>query len=213
TKETINVEVLPDVILTPNVGSRGIMWQEIEGKRRQSPARFMLSLFQAEDLQRIMYRMVGGFRWEMCKRIQGARWNDASERSLTSDYSDYLATFRKSKDLSSDVKEQIKSDLVKCKNNNKEMFIYDYMTWLQYESWGSPRLNRTVRGIMFTYCPFSKEIRQQLRSNPLYTEVLDKYDIRLKAQTRHMDNLYTSIKKKGKEIPAEIEETKRLLLL
>jgi hypothetical protein len=212
TKETINVEVLPDFILMPNVGSRGIMWQEIEGKRRQSPARFMLSLFQAEDLYKIVYRMVGGFRWEMCKRIQGARWNDASERSLTSDYCDYIATFRKNRDISSDVKEQIKSDLVKCKNSNKEMFIYDYMIWLQYESNGSPRLNKVVRTILFTYCPFSKEVRQKLRANPLYTDTLDKYDIRLKAQVRHMDNLFTSIRKKGHEVPAEIEETKRILL-
>ena len=33
-KEYIHVEVLPDFILMPNIGTRGIMWQEIEGKRR-----------------------------------------------------------------------------------------------------------------------------------------------------------------------------------
>ena len=30
-KEVIHVEVLPDFILMPNVGNRGVMWQEIEG--------------------------------------------------------------------------------------------------------------------------------------------------------------------------------------
>lgn len=29
-KETIHLEYLPDIILMPNVGIRGVMWQEIE---------------------------------------------------------------------------------------------------------------------------------------------------------------------------------------
>jgi hypothetical protein len=212
-KETINTEVLPDIILYPNIGSRGVMWQEIEGKKRRTPARFMLSIFHAEDLTKILYRLVAEFRWEMCKRIQGARWNDASERSLTSDYSDYIATYRRNNDLSSDVKEKIKSDLGKCKNRTKEMFILDYYTWLQYESNGAPRLNKVARSILFTYCPFSKEIRDKLRVNPFYTETLDRYDTRLKNSLRHYDNLYKSLKNKHFEIPAEIIETRRLMEL
>jgi hypothetical protein len=211
-KEVINVEILPDIILTPNVGSRGIMWQEIEGKRRQSPARFMLSVFQADDLGKVLYRLVGGFRWEMCKRIQGARWNDVSERSLTADYSDYIASFRKSKDLSADVREKVKSDLIKCKNNNKEMFVYDYLNWILYESGGSPRLNKVSRTVLFTYCPFSKEVRDKLRANPLFHEYLDKYDIRVKTHVKHYENLYNSLKTKGFSVPEEIEKTKQILL-
>ena len=33
-REYVSVEILPDVILMPNIGTRGVMWQEIEGKRR-----------------------------------------------------------------------------------------------------------------------------------------------------------------------------------
>ena len=212
-KEMINTEVLPDVILFPNVGSRGVMWQEIEGKKRSTPARFMLSLFQAEDLTKILSRLVAEFRWEMCKRIQGARWNDASERSLTSDYSDYIASYRKNNELSSDVKEKIKSDLTKCKNRTKEMFIIDYYNWLQYESNGSPRLNKVVRSILFAYCPFSKEIRNKLRVNPFYTETVDRYETRLKTAMRHYDNLEKSLKNKGHKVPFEILETRRIAQL
>jgi hypothetical protein len=172
-----------------------------------------MSLLQADDLKKILYRLVGEFRWEMCKRIQGARWNDASERSLTSDYSDYLASYRKNNDLSSDVKEKIKSDLIKCKNNTKEMFIFDYQQWLLYESNGSPRLNKVVRQIMISYCPFSKDIREKLRVNPFYSDAMDKYDAKLKTKIRHLDNLYTSLRNKGQEIPEEIVETRRLLIL
>ena len=105
-KEFINVEVLPDIILMPNVGTRGAMWQEIEGKRRNTPARMMSSIFQMEDMALIMIRLTGEFRWEMCKRIQGGRWNDVSERSLTSEYFDYIQFYRKNPDLSPDAKDR-----------------------------------------------------------------------------------------------------------
>ena len=212
-KEMITTSVLPDVILLPNVGSRGIMWQEIEGKKRGTPGRFMLSLFQAEDLTKILSRLVAEFRWEMCKRIQGARWNDASERSLTSDYSDYIASYRKNNDLSSDVKEKIKNDLGKCKNRTKEMFILDYYAWLQFESNGSPRLNKVVRAILFAYCPFSREIREKLKINPFYTETVERYETKLKNSLRYYDNLAKSLRNKGHEMPPEVIETRRIMEL
>jgi hypothetical protein len=173
----------------------------------------MMSIFQAEDLKKITNRMVAEFRWEMCKRVQGARWNDTSEPSLTSDYSDYLASYRKNSELSGDVKEKIKSDLNKCKNKTVEMFIFDYQNWLLYESNGSPRLNKVVRAIMIAYCPFSNDIRQKIRANPFYTEAMEKYDVRLKARLKHLEMLSKSLANKGFEVPEEIKETLRLMTL
>ncbi|MBO7630699.1 MAG: hypothetical protein J6S78_00025, partial [Lachnospiraceae bacterium] len=100
TRELINVRVLPDIILMPNVGTRGVMWQEIEGKKRTTPSRFMISVFHVEDLPTTIVRLVGEYRWEMCKRVQGARWNDVSERSLTSEYFDYIQFYKKNNELS-----------------------------------------------------------------------------------------------------------------
>ena len=93
------------------------------------------------------------------------------------------------------------------------MFILDYYSWLQYESNGSPRLNKVARMILFTYCPFSKKVREKLRVNPFYTETLERYDARLKTALRHFDNLEKSLKSKGLEIPEEVIETRRLLEL
>jgi hypothetical protein len=212
-KETINTEILPDVILTPNIGVRGVMWQEIEGKKRSTPSRFMLSLFQAEDYKKVFYRLTAEFRWEMCKRVQGARWNDTSEPSLTSDYSDYLASYRKNNELSADVKEKIKSDLTKCKNNTKEMFLADYQLWMLFEANGSPRLNKIVRPIMINYCPLAKATREKLKANPFYTEAMEKYDMRLRTKVRHFETLFAALKAKGFEVPPELIETRRLLVL
>lgn len=210
-KEVISVEVLPDIILTPNIGSRGIMWQEIEGKKRTTPARMMCSIFQMEDLSLILTRLAAEFRWEMCKRIQGGRWNDVTERSLTSEYCDYAQFYRKNKDLSPDTKEKIKTQLGKAKNSYKEMFIMDYIQWVRYESIGSPRLNKVVRGIMFTYCPFAEGVRNKLTINPLYKDYVDKHKIKMNQRLHHVDNVCQKLANGGKEIPPEIEEYKRFL--
>lgn len=211
-KEAIDVEILPDIILMPNVGVRGVMWQEIEGRKRTSPARMMVSIFQMEDLNNILVRLTGEYRWEMCKRIQGARWNDVSEPSLTSEYFDYIQFYKKNRDLSADAKDKIKIAMQKAKNSYKEMYVRDYLSWVVFEGAGSPRLNKVARTILFTHCPFSREIRNKLKVNPLYKDMMDRYDIKLSQKLHHMDNLTQKMKNSGVEIPAEIEEQRAFLL-
>lgn len=210
-KEYISVEVLPDIILLPNIGIRGVMWQEIEGMKRTTPARLMSSIFQLEDFRSTFARLVGEFRWEMCKRVQGARWNDFSDRSLTSEYFEYIQFYKKNQDLTPDAKDKIKSAMQKAKNSYKEMFVRDYITWIMYEGNGSPRLNKVARNIIFTYCPFSKEVREKLKSNPLYKELLDRYDIRIAQKLHHMDNLYQKIQNSRLPIPQEIASQRKFL--
>lgn len=205
-KESVGVEVLPDIILMPNVGTRGIAWQEIEGRKRTTPARMMVSIFQMEDLTSILVRLTGDFRWEMCKRIQGARWNDISEASLTSEYFDYIQFYRKNHELSADAKDKIKLSMKKAKNSYKEMFIRDYEAWILYEGTGSPRLNKVSRNIIFTYCPFSKEIRQKLLANPLYKETMSRYDIKQSQKIHHFDNVFQKLKNAGIPIPEELQK-------
>lgn len=210
-KEYVGVEILPDVILMPNVGVRGVMWQEIEGRKRTTPSRMMISVFQMEDLTKILVRLTGDYRWEMCKRIQGARWNDISEPSLTSRYFDYIQFYKKNRDLSADAKDKIKLNMQKAKNSFKEMFIRDYDSWILYEGTGSPRLNKIARAILFDYCPFSKQIREKLKANPLYKEMMDRYDIKLAQTIHHYDNLFQKLKNIGAPVPPEIQAQRNYL--
>ena len=210
-KESISVEVLPDIILMPNVGIRGVAWQEIEGRKRTTPARMMVSIFQMEDLTSILVRLTGDFRWEMCKRVQGARWNDVSEASLTSEYFDYIQFYKKNRDLSADAKDKIKLSMQKAKNSFKEMFIRDYEAWVLYEGSGSPRLNKVSRTILFTYCPFAKEIRTRLKANPLYKEMMDRYDIKLSQKIHHYNNLFQKLNNIGTPIPQELQDQRAFL--
>ena len=210
-KEFIHVEILPDFILTPNVGNRGVMWQEIEGKKRTTPARMFSSIFQMEELATIVTRLTGEFRWEMCKRMQGARWNDLSERSLTSEYFDYIQFYRKNSELSPTVKEKIKNDMGRAKNSFKEMFIMDYITWMLYESSGSPRLNKVSRSIMFNYCTFTRGIREKLKANPMYQELAERYEIRMGQKRHRVENICQKLRSTGKPIPEEIEKEREFL--
>lgn len=200
-KEPIHLEYLPDIILMPNVGIRGVMWQEIEGKKRNSPGRMLFSIFHMEDVNTTMVRLTGEFRWEMCKRIQGSRWNDVSESSLTSEYFDYIQFYRKNRDLTADAKERIKNSLQKAKNSFKEMFVRDYIVWVLFEGSGSPRLNKVARKILFTYCPFPDTLNVTLVQNPLFSELLERKKILTGQKLHHIDVFIQKLKNAGTPIP------------
>lgn len=204
-KETIHLEYLPDIILLPNIGIRGIMWQEIEGRVRNSPSRMLLSIFHLEDLDSTMIRMAGDFRWELCKRIQGGRWNDVTEASLTSEYFDYIQFYRKNRDLSAEAKEKLRSGLQRAKNSFKEMFIRDYLIWILFEGKNSPRLNKVARRIFFTYCPFPESICRTLSQNPLYSEFLDRRNIKSAQQLHHIEVLIKKLQNSNIPVPESLE--------
>jgi len=207
-KEPIHVEYLPDVILMPNIGIRGSMWQEIEGKVRNSSSRMMISIFHMEDIESTFIHMTGELRWELCKRVQGGRWNDLTDPSLTSEYYDYAQFYRKNNELSSEAKERIRTSLLRAKNSFKEMFVRDYMIWILYEGSGSPRLNKVSRRILFTYCPFPKKICSTLSQNPLYTEIIDRRNIKTAQKLHHLDTLEQKIIKSGSKVPQTLENEK-----
>lgn len=204
-REPIHAEYLPDVILMPNVGIRGAMWQEIEGKVRNSPCRMLLSIFHLEDLSTTLIHMTGEFRWELCKRVQGGRWNDLSDPSLTSEYYDYVQFYRKNHELGAEAKDRVRTSLQRAKNSFKEMFVRDYLIWILFEGSGSPRLNKVARRILFTYCPFPQEICKVLQENPLYSELLDRHRIKTAQKLHHLDALAQKILRGGSPVPETLE--------
>lgn len=204
-KEMFHFEYLPDIVLMPNMGIRGAMWQEIEGKRRNSSGRMFCSVFHLEDLNLTMIRLAGEFRWELCKRIQGGRWNDISELSLTSEYFDYIQFYRKNHDLSSEAKEKLRTSLQRAKNSFKEMFVRDYIIWIMFEGNGSPRLNKVARKILFTYCPFPQNIRETLTQNPMFTDILNYSNIKRAQRLHHLNAVTKKLLNGGHRVPESLE--------
>ncbi|SFC37387.1 cyclic nucleotide-binding domain-containing protein [Butyrivibrio sp. YAB3001] len=194
-------DITPYMILMPNVGSRASLWQEIEGKNRSTPARMLVSIFNTENTEECMVRLFGEFRWEMCKTEQGVHWNDVTDPSLTSMYCDYLQFYKKNPALSSDNKEKIRTDLKKYSNNYKNMFIADYLQYVKFESAGSPRLNKLAREILFTFCPFSKELREKIGDNPQYTELINHYSTRINNIAKPVLNAIAKLNKEQIPVP------------
>ncbi len=170
-------EVLPDVILMPNIGTRAMMWQETAGVKKDTPARFIFPVMTSGELNDMMLETMGRYRWEICRKILGVRWNDIREKSLTSEFYDYIQFYRKNRDLSQEAKEKVKAELVHAKNNYREVFVADYVSWMKYESQGNFRLNKVSRRIISEYVPFRPEIRKKLEENPMYRELFTKSNI------------------------------------
>lgn len=203
-REHIHVEKLSDFILMPNAGVRGIMWQEIEGKVRTTPGRMFISVLHMEDLQNTIIRMTGEFRWELCKRVQGARWNDVTDPSLTSLYCDYVQFYRKNSNLSPEMKEKVKLSLQRCRNSFKEMFVQDYITYILYEGNGSPRLNKVARQILFEFCPPDAEGIEKLSKNPTYMELIKLRQFKQEQKLQRYDGLERKLLRETGSIPESL---------
>lgn len=204
--EPIMKEVLPDIILMPNAGTRAMMWQETAGVKRDTPARFLFPVFTAVDIDDMMIETIGRYRWEICRKIQGVHWNDVREKSLTSEYCDYLQFYRKNHELSVESKEKIKSTLLRSRNNYREVFVKDYDNWVKYESKGSYRLNRIARSILIKYCPFAKSLRNELVANPIYQQALTRQELLNTKAVQRIQALYDKYQKAGGAITKELQD-------
>lgn len=211
TKFFVDQEIIPYVILMPNIGSRGFLWQDIEGRKRDTAGRMLISIFHMGDLEDTILKLCGEFRWELCKTIQGVYWNNIQDPSLTAEYCDYLQFYKKNSSLSSDYKEKVRAALKKHNNNYREVFIADYLSYMKYERNGSLRLNKVARAIIANYCTFSKAIRDSLMSNPQYAESMKRFMVSHKDKVSQVDNLIRKLNAKGLEVPAEIYEQRDFL--
>jgi len=204
TAESINIEILPNIILMPNCGLRGSMWQEIEGRLRTTPARMFLPIFLEGDLRTIVTRLVGEFRWELCRRIQGSRWNDLSDPSLTSYFCDYLQFYMNNRSIAMQTMTEIRNELSAARNSYKTVFVNNYVLWLQNESKGMARLNSIALGILMTFCPFNAEVRESLAKNMRYNEALTRFNTKRQKRAQRLNLLLKKLQQQGKGVPKEL---------
>lgn len=197
-------EVLPEVILMPNIGTKAMMWQETSGVKRDTPARFIFPVMATGDLQQMMLETVGRYRWEICRKILGVRWNDIREKSLTSEFYDYVQFYRKNRELTQQAKEKVKADLLHAKNNYREVFVADYVDWMKYEAQGSYRLNKVSRRILSGYIPFPEATRRKLADNPMFKELFSKRELLIGRKREKEKVLFERYKAAGGVMTAEL---------
>ena len=206
-KEYYIKKVYPDIILMPVSGSSGSMWQEFSGRRRDSKGRFLLPIFSQSNLDDVMIKLVGRFRWEVCRTVQGAAWNNIKYKSLTSEYMDYIQFYRKNRELSEDKKEKLKAQIQKGRNNTREVFVIDYEVWVKNESQGAIRMNKVSREILATYCPFAKEIRDSIQSQPIFADAMARFGREKVARVKEIELRHRALEKDNIALPPELEAT------
>ncbi|RCX13470.1 hypothetical protein DFR58_1174 [Anaerobacterium chartisolvens] len=205
-KEFIMKRVVPDIIRMPIYGCRSLMWQEITGRDRTTPGRLILPAFTGENLNDMLLKLLGNFRWELCRTMMGVSWNDITQKSLTSEYMDYIQFYKKNKDLSEEAKEKVKAQIQKYHNRARDIFTSDYEIWINHESKGIMRLNKVSREILFRHCPFSKAIREMLSKQPRFVDMAAKYENSKAKYVRELENRYNKIVKSGIALDPELEE-------
>lgn len=208
-KEYIQEEVFPDVLVMPCYGSKSVMWQELSGRRRNSKGRFLFPIFLEGELDAEMVRMFGRFRWELCRTIQGASWNNIQLKSLTSEYCDFVQFYRKNRELSDDKKDKLKLQIQKCRNNTREVFVIDYENWIKHEAHGGLVLSKPVREILASYCPFTKEMREKISEQPMFRDAMAKFTRERAKRAKEYDLKFRVWEKDGVEIPPEVVKTKQ----
>ena len=208
-KEIIMKQVLPDIILVPAAGTRALMWQEMSGVSRASRGRFIFPVLTSEDTTLMMIKLAGQFRWELCRSMMGVRWNDISYNCLTSVYADYIDTYRKNKNLTPEAKESIRLQIKRHNNNLRNIFTSDYELWLRYEYFGSRKLNREVRAIMYQFCPFRVSKRKQLIKQPAFSDIAIRFENERKKIVRELEKRYQHYIKTGHELEPELEDNLR----
>ena len=107
--------------------------------------------------------------------MQGSSWNNIQYKSLTSEYADYIQFYKKNKELSEERKEKIKQQIMKGKNSTREIFVQDYELWIKSEALGAMRLNKVAREILAMYCPFNKEIREAVETQPAFADPIARF--------------------------------------
>ena len=153
-----------------------------------------------------MSENMGSYRWEICRKIQGVYWNDIREKSLTAEYCDYLQFYRKNSNLSVEAKEKVKLALSRSRNNYREVFAKEYQNWLKFESKGSFRLNKVARDILIQYCPFAKDIRQSLKTNPVFESAFNKLEINNQKKVQRITAFHDKYVAAGGTVNAELKD-------
>jgi hypothetical protein len=103
------------------------------------------------------------------------------------------------------MKEKLKTQLQKFNNNYKNVFVSDYISYIKFEANASPRLNKIAREILFTFCPFSRELREKMADNPQYGELIKKFTAHNAGLARPLTNIMKRLQNEGIEIPEEMK--------
>jgi hypothetical protein len=151
-KSALN-RIVPYVILTPCYGDTGICWEPFDNHNRATSRGRVAIPMYPKNLSLAVITGVADLRWQVAKEKASYYW---MEEGLTGNYYQWFQS------------RKIRGDV-------KEYFIQDYIVWLTKESEGIQKLEKEIRGIFWRYIPFTKEIKEKLKTRSyVYQELYQK---------------------------------------
>jgi len=147
--------IIPYVVLLPTYGDSGMCWEPFDKfNRATSRGRIAIPMYP-KNLQTAVLSAIGDFRWQVAKEKASFYW---MEEGITGNYYQW---FQK----------------MKLRGDVKEYFINDYITWITRESDGTQRLDKELRGVFWRHIPFSKPIKEKLKTRSFIYQELYQRDI------------------------------------
>ena len=151
-KNTLH-RIVPFIVLLPCYGDTGICWEPFDRyNRATSRGRVAIPMYP-KNLTQAVITAVADLRWQVAKEKASYYW---MEEGLTGNYYQWFTS------------KKIRGDV-------KEFFIQDYAVCITKESEAIQRLEKEVRAIFWRYMPFSKEIKDKLKTRShIYQELYQK---------------------------------------
>ena len=147
--------IVPYVVLIPSYGDSGFCWEPFDRfNRATSRGRIVIPMYP-RNLFYAVLTAVADLRWQVAKEKASFYW---MEEGLTGNYYQWFQS------------EKLKGDI-------KEFFIQDYILWLTKESEGIQKLVKDVRGTFWRYMPFTREVKEKLKTRSLIYQELYQRDM------------------------------------
>jgi hypothetical protein len=151
-KSALN-RIVPFILLVPCYGDSGVCWEPFDNHNRATSRGRVAIPMYPKNLSLAVLTAVADLRWQVAKEKASYYW---MEEGLTGNYYQWFQS------------RKIRGDV-------KEFFIQDYLVWLTKESEGIQKLDKEIRGIFWRYMPFSKEIKEKLKTRSyVYQELYQK---------------------------------------
>jgi hypothetical protein len=150
--------IVPFVLLLPTYGDMGFCWEPFDRfNRATSRGRIIIPMYP-KNLYLAVLTAVADLRLQVAKEKASFYW---MEEGLTGHYYQWFQA------------QKLKGDI-------KEYFIRDYILWMTKEAEGIQKLEKDVRGTFWRYMPFTKTVKEKLKTrNLIYQELYQRDQNRL----------------------------------
>jgi len=147
--------IAPFVLLIPTYGDTGFCWEPLDRYNRATSRGRIIVPMYPRNLYYAVLTAVADLRWQVAKEKASFYW---MEEGLTGHYYQWFQS-------------------AKLKGDIKEYFIRDYILWMTKEAEGIQKLEKDVRGTFWRYMPFTREVKEQLKTRNLVYQELYQRDV------------------------------------